>query len=58
MHKGKLHLNSDILNWLNGDNYNETIYTYPLKIQSLSNLNEKLSDKLTENQSKITKLKI
>ena len=27
MHKGKLDLNSDILNWLNGDNYNETIYS-------------------------------
>lgn len=58
MHKGKLDLNSDILNWLNGDNYNETIYNYPLKIQSLSNLNEKLSDKLTENKPNNTKLKI
>jgi len=58
IHKGKLDLNSDILNWLNGDNYNETIYNYPLKIQSLSNLNEKLSDKLTENKPNNTKLKI
>lgn len=58
MHKGKLDLNSDILNWLNGYNYNETIYNYPLKIQSLSNLNEKLSDKLTENKPNNTKLKI
>lgn len=39
-----MQLNEDIRNWLNGDNADEKVYTFPFQLETLRTLNQKLKD--------------